>query len=74
MLHIRLDQFREDGLFVHTRKTGKRLLFVWDENLRTAVTSVKALRHRVTSLYLLTLRVTALQCPKAALRATGARP
>jgi len=52
MLHIRLDQLREDGLFVHTRKTGKKLLFTWDENLRTAVTSVKALRHRVTSLYL----------------------
>ena len=52
MLNIRLDQLREDGLFVHTRKTGKRLLFTWDENLRVAVTSVKALRHRVTSLYL----------------------
>lgn len=52
MLNIRLDQLREDGLFVHTRKTGKRLLFTWDENLRTAVKAVKALRHRVTSLYL----------------------
>jgi integrase len=52
MLNIRLDQLREDGLFVQTGKTGKRLLFVWDKNLRAAVKAVKALRHRVTSLYL----------------------
>ncbi len=52
MLNIRLDQLRDDGLFVQTGKRGKRLLFTWSEDLRAAVDAIKALRHRVTSLYL----------------------
>ena len=49
---IRLDQLREHGLYVETGKTGKRLLFTWDDKLRTAINDTKALRHRVISLYL----------------------
>ena len=52
MINIRLDQLREDGLFVQTGKRGKRMLFTWSEYLRTAVDTIKSLRHRVTSLYL----------------------
>lgn len=52
MLNIRLDQLREDGLFVQTGKRGKRLLFTWNDDLHAAVDTIKALRHRVTSLYL----------------------
>lgn len=52
MLAIRLDQLRDDGLFVQTGKRGKRLLFTWTDSLRAAVDTIKALRHRITSLYL----------------------
>jgi len=53
MLNIRLDQLRDDGLFVQTGKRGKRLLFTWTDDLRIAIGTIKALRHRVTSLYLI---------------------
>lgn len=53
MLNIRLDQLREDGLFVQTGKRGKRLLFTWTPTLKEAIDTIKALRHRVTSLYLI---------------------
>ncbi|HCI52450.1 MAG TPA: integrase [Gallionella sp.] len=53
MLSIRLDQLRDDGLFVQTGKRGKKLLFSWSDNLRTIVETIKALRHRVTSLHLI---------------------
>jgi integrase len=52
MLNIRLDQLRDDGLFVQTGKRGKRLLFTWTGDLHAAVDTIKALRHRITSLYL----------------------
>jgi integrase len=52
MLNIRLDQLREDGLFIQTGKRGKRLLFTWTPALREAIDTIKALRHRITSLYL----------------------
>lgn len=52
MLNIRLDQLREDGLFVQTGKRGKRILFTWTDNLREIIDAIKALRHRVISLYL----------------------
>jgi integrase len=53
MLNIRLDQLREDGLFVQTGKRGKRLLFTWSNDLRAAIDTIKSQRHRVTSLYLI---------------------
>lgn len=52
MLNIRLDQLRDDGLFIQTGKRGKRLLFTWSDDLHTAVDTIKTLRHRVTSLCL----------------------
>jgi len=52
MLNIRLDQLRDDGLFVQTGKRGKRLLFTWTDELRKAIDSIRSLRHRVSSLYL----------------------
>lgn len=53
MLNIRLDQLRDDGLFVQTGKREKRLLFNWTDTLHAAVDTIRALRHRVTSLYLI---------------------
>lgn len=53
MLNIRLDQIRDDGLFVKTGKRDKRLLFTWSNDLRIAVETIKAQRHRVTSMYLI---------------------
>lgn len=53
MLNIRLDQLRDDGLFVHTGKRGKRLLFTWTPILKDAIDTIKAFRHRVSSLYLI---------------------
>lgn len=52
LLNIRLDQLREDGLFIQTNKRGKRLLFTWTDDLRAAIDAIKSLRHPVTSLYL----------------------
>ena len=53
MLNIRLDQLREDGLFVLTGKRNKPLLFIWNENLRAVIETLKAMRHRVSSMYLI---------------------
>lgn len=53
MLNIRLDQLRDDGLFVKTGKRDKRLLFTWTSDLRAAVDTIKAQRRRVTSMYLI---------------------
>lgn len=52
MLKIRLNDLREDGIFVETGKRGKRLLFTWTDDLRVIIEEIKNLRHRVTSLYL----------------------
>jgi hypothetical protein len=40
-LNIRLDQLRDDGLFIKTGKRDTRLLFTWSSNLRTAVDTIK---------------------------------
>jgi integrase len=53
MLNIRLDQMREDGLFVQTGKRGKRLLFTWNADLHASINTIKAQHHRVTGLYLI---------------------
>lgn len=52
MLNIRLDQLRDDGLFVKTGKRDKRLLFTWNDDLHLAINTIKAMHHRITSLYL----------------------
>jgi integrase len=73
MLNIRLDQLREDGLFVQTGKRGKRLLFTWSTDLRAAVDTIKALRHRVTSLYLLNSQRDGTAMTKSGFKSAWAR-
>lgn len=44
------DNIREDGLYVETGKTGKRLLFEWTEELRAVIDRARALRGKVRGL------------------------
>lgn len=53
LLNIRLDQLRDDGLYVETGKRGKRLLFTWTDDLEAVINSIKQLRHKVSSMYLI---------------------
>lgn len=73
MLNIRLDQLRDDGLFVQTGKRGKRLLFTWTDDLRAAVDAIKALRRRVTSLYLFNSQRNGTAMTKSGLKSAWAR-
>ena len=53
LLALRLQNITEDGLLVETGKTGKRLLFEWTDDLRTAVDDARSLPRNVLSMYLL---------------------
>ena len=54
-LNIR-DNIRKEGLYVKTGKTGKKLLFTWSRELRNLVERCKALRGKVSGLYLICTR------------------
>jgi integrase len=55
ILNLRLDALREEGIHLITKKTGKRLVIQWNEDLHTVVESVKALRP-IASMYLFCTR------------------
>jgi len=56
MLQLRFQDVRNDGIHVQPQKTalttGKKLIIIWDENLRAVVNEIRALRRRVGSIYL----------------------
>lgn len=52
MLSIRLDQFREDGLFIKIGKRDKRILFTWTPDVAHAIETIGLLRHRANSMYI----------------------
>lgn len=54
-LNIR-DNIRKERLYVETGKTRKKLLFTWSHELRNLVERCKALRGKVSSLYLICTR------------------
>lgn len=56
MLSIKIADLKEDGIHVTQNKTGKKLIFIWDEELRQAVADIRALPRKVGSLYLFATR------------------
>lgn len=52
LLKLRLSDLREDGIFVEQSKTGKRQIFQWTAALREVVDRAKALKRKVSRLYL----------------------
>ncbi len=55
MLRLNLFAIRDDGLFVETGKTGKRLLFGWTPALKAAVDRCRALRRKPSESLLFTI-------------------
>lgn len=47
------DNVRDEGLYVETGKTGKKLIFEWTPELRAVVDRAQALRGKVRSLYII---------------------
>lgn len=54
ILRLQLGDITERGLRVKTRKTGKVVVFRWNDELRECVDRAKALRRRVRSVCLIT--------------------
>lgn len=51
ILNLRLDALQKDGIHVTTRKTGKRIIIEWNEDLRTVVDAIRSMRN-IKSLHL----------------------
>lgn len=45
LLRLKTDDCREDGLHVHTQKTGKPIIYSWTDELRSVIEEVKEARH-----------------------------
>ena len=52
MLNIRMDQIRDDGIHIDTKKTGKKIIFKWSDELKAVVDEARGLRGKVAGLYL----------------------
>jgi integrase len=53
ILKLQLNNLTADGLLVQTKKTGKRILFEWTDELRDLVERSKKLPCRIASMYLI---------------------
>ena len=47
------EHIRDEGVYIETGKTGKRLLIEWTDNLRDAIARARSLRGSVRSIYLI---------------------
>ncbi len=56
MLTIQLSDIKAEGLLVVQNKTGKKIMFTWDDELREAVADVRAIKRKVGSMYLFATR------------------
>lgn len=56
LLRLRLSDCRDDGIVVHTAKTGKSLLFAWTPELEAAVKAARAVERRAAGLYVIATR------------------
>ncbi|MCZ6677814.1 MAG: tyrosine-type recombinase/integrase [Candidatus Poribacteria bacterium] len=56
ILAIRRDQLKEDGVHITIRKTGKKIVIQWSDDLRAAVDAVGQLKRPVRGLYLFCTR------------------
>lgn len=52
LLALRLSDITDDGLSVLASKTGKRVLYLWTDELRAAVALARSVRRRISSLWL----------------------
>lgn len=52
MLRLTVRSVTDEGLLIVTEKRGKRLLFQWTEQLRTAIDAARAIQRPISSLYL----------------------
>lgn len=52
MLRLTLHSIKENGLFVPTSKNGKRMLFLWSDELLNAVEAVRAIKRPIHSIFL----------------------
>ena len=52
MLQLKRSNITDDGLDVVTQKTGKRVIYEWDQELRRVIDEILALPRKVGSLYL----------------------
>ena len=60
LLSIRLEDIKEEGIYVKPRKTqhttGKKVIYEWSDELREAIETIKALPKKVGSLWLFSTR------------------
>ncbi len=56
ILKLRLDALTEEGIAVTQAKTGGRLIFLWDEELRAVVDRIRAMRRPIRGLHLFCTR------------------
>lgn len=52
ILRLRLDALTDEGIAVAQSKTGKRLVYLWDDRLRQAVEHIKAMWRPIRGLHL----------------------
>lgn len=60
---VKLADCRDDGIYLEQQKTGKRQVFVWNDDLRAVVAAAKALPRPVRGLHLLCTRRGAAYSP-----------
>jgi integrase len=56
ILKLRLDALTDEGIAVTQGKTGAKLIYLWDAELRTVVDRIKAMRRRIRGLHLFCTR------------------
>lgn len=56
ILKLRLDALTDEGIAVTQSKTGGKLIYLWDADLRTIVDRIKAMRRRIRGLHLFCTR------------------
>lgn len=61
---IKLGDCREDGIFLEQQKTGKRQVFLWNDDLRSVIAAAKALPRPIRGLHALCTRRGAPYSPK----------
>jgi len=56
LLRLRLDSLTEEGIAVTQGKTGKRIVYLWNSDLKAVVDEIKAMRRPLRSLFLFCTR------------------
>jgi integrase len=56
ILKLRLDALTDEGIAVTQSKTGKRVVYLWDSDLRAVVERIKGMKRPIRGLYLFCTR------------------